>query len=32
MRAVIDQAMKNFEQNSGDVRAITLEIDPVSMM
>lgn len=32
MRAVIDQAMKDFEQRGGDARSVTLEIDPVSMM
>ena len=32
MRAVIDQALKNFEEAGNDARAITLEIDPVSMM
>ncbi len=32
MRAVIDQALKNFEEAGGDFRSVTLEIDPVSMM
>lgn len=32
MRAVIDQAIKNFEEAGNDARAVTLEIDPVSMM
>jgi primosomal protein N' (replication factor Y) len=32
MRAVIDQALKNFEASGGEARAVTLEIDPVSMM
>src|SRR5712664_1034981 len=32
MRAVIDQALKNFEEAGGDLRSVTLEIDPVSMM
>jgi primosomal protein N' (replication factor Y) len=32
MRAVIDQALKNFEEAGGDSRLVTLEIDPVSMM
>ena len=32
MRAVIDEAMKKFEDAGGDARSITLEIDPVSMM
>jgi primosomal protein N' (replication factor Y) len=32
MRAIIDQALKNIEEKSGDLRAVTLEIDPVSMM
>jgi primosomal protein N' (replication factor Y) len=32
MRAVIDQAMKSFEEHGGDSRSVTLEIDPVSMM
>jgi len=32
MRAVIDQAMKTFEEHGGDSRSVTLEIDPVSMM
>ncbi len=32
MRAVIDEAMKNFEERAGDSRSVTLEIDPVSMM
>ena len=32
MRAVIDEAMKSFEDAGGDTRAVTLEIDPVSMM
>jgi primosomal protein N' (replication factor Y) len=32
MRAVIDQALKSFQDASGDARAVTLEIDPVSMM
>jgi primosomal protein N' (replication factor Y) len=32
MRAVVDQALKNFEEAGNDGRAVTLEIDPVSMM
>jgi len=32
MRAVIDEAMKHFEDAVGDTRAVTLEIDPVNMM
>jgi primosomal protein N' (replication factor Y) len=32
MRAVIDEAMKKFEDAGGDARLVTLEIDPVSMM
>jgi primosomal protein N' (replication factor Y) len=32
MRAVIDQAMKSFEEAGNDLRPVTLEIDPVSMM
>jgi primosomal protein N' (replication factor Y) len=32
MRAVIDQALKNFEEAGNDSRAVSLEIDPVSMM
>jgi primosomal protein N' (replication factor Y) (superfamily II helicase) len=32
MRAVIDQALKNFEEGGGERRLVTLEIDPVSMM
>jgi primosomal protein N' (replication factor Y) len=32
MRAVIDQAMKSFEEAGNDLRAVTLEVDPVSMM
>ena len=32
MRAVIDAAMKNFEEAGGDSRSATLEIDPVNMM
>ncbi len=32
MRAVIDQAMKDFAERGGDERSVTLEIDPVSMM
>jgi primosomal protein N' (replication factor Y) len=32
MRAVIDEAMKKFEETGGDARSVTLEIDPVSMM
>jgi primosomal protein N' (replication factor Y) len=32
MRVVIDEAMKAFEKDGGDMRAVTLEIDPVSMM
>jgi len=32
MRAVIDEAMKHFEDAGGDTRAVTLEIDPVNMM
>jgi len=32
MRAVIDQALKTFEAGGGDLRSVTLEIDPVNMM
>jgi primosomal protein N' (replication factor Y) len=32
MRAVIDQALKSFEETGNDARSVTLEIDPVSMM
>jgi primosomal protein N' (replication factor Y) len=32
MRAVIDAAMKALETGGGDLRSVTLEIDPVSMM
>lgn len=32
MRAVIDAAMKALEKDGGDLRSVTLEIDPVSMM
>src|ERR1043166_8156307 len=32
MRAIIDGAMKKFEDAGGDSRAVTLEIDPVNMM
>ena len=32
MRSVIDQALKNFEEDNEDIRSVTLEIDPVSMM
>ncbi|HMH43635.1 MAG TPA: primosomal protein N' [Pyrinomonadaceae bacterium] len=32
MRAVIDEALKNFEDAGGDSRSVNLEIDPVSMM
>lgn len=32
MRAVIDEAMKGFEERGGNERSVTLEIDPVSMM
>jgi primosomal protein N' (replication factor Y) len=32
MRVVIDQALQKFEESGGDARAVTLEIDPVSMM
>jgi len=32
MRAVIDEAMTNFETAGGDVRSVAVEIDPVSMM
>jgi primosomal protein N' (replication factor Y) (superfamily II helicase) len=32
MRAVIDRAMKSFEEAGNDPRSVTLEIDPVSMM
>ncbi len=32
MRSVIDEALKTFEQAGNDSRAVTLEIDPVSMM
>jgi primosomal protein N' (replication factor Y) len=32
MRAVIDAALQALEQNGQDLRSVTLEIDPVSMM
>ncbi len=32
MRAVIDTAMKSMEESGNDLRSVTLEIDPVSMM
>jgi primosomal protein N' (replication factor Y) len=32
MRDVIDAAMKALEKDGGDLRSVTLEIDPVSMM
>ena len=32
MRAVIDEAMKKFDDTGGDARSVSLEIDPVSMM
>jgi len=32
MRAVIDDALKNFEDGGGDARSVSLEIDPVNMM
>ncbi len=32
MRAVIDAAMKSMEESGNDLRSVTLEIDPVSMM
>jgi primosomal protein N' (replication factor Y) len=32
MRAVIDEALKLFEEAGNDSRSVTLEIDPVSMM
>ena len=32
MRAVIDQALKDFAEVGNDLRSVTLEIDPVSMM
>ena len=32
MRAMIDQALKSFDEAGNDARAVTLEIDPVSMM
>ena len=32
MRAVIDQALKSFEEKGGDARTVTLEVDPVNMM
>ena len=32
MRAVIDEAMNNYEGAGGDTRTVTLEIDPVNMM
>jgi primosomal protein N' (replication factor Y) len=32
MRAVIDDALKSFEDAGGDPRSVNLEIDPVSMM
>jgi primosomal protein N' (replication factor Y) len=32
MRALIDEALKEFEDADGDARAVRLEIDPVSMM
>ncbi len=32
MRAVIDQALQSFQESGGDLRSVSLEIDPVSMM
>jgi primosomal protein N' (replication factor Y) len=32
MRSVIDQALQKFEAAGGDLRSVSLEIDPVSMM
>ncbi len=32
MRGVIDAALKTFEEAGNDLRAVTLEVDPVSMM
>jgi len=32
MRALIDRATKSFEDAGNDLRAVTLEVDPVSMM
>jgi len=32
MRAVIDEALRLFEESGNDSRSVTLEIDPVSMM
>jgi primosomal protein N' (replication factor Y) len=32
MRVVIDTALKALEEDGGDLRSVTLEIDPVSMM
>jgi len=32
MRAVIDAGMKSFETVGHDLRSVTLEVDPVSMM
>lgn len=32
MRAVIDEALKSYEDAGGDSRSVNLEIDPVSMM
>jgi primosomal protein N' (replication factor Y) len=32
MRAVIDEALKHFDEAGGDARAVSLEIDPVNMM
>jgi primosomal protein N' len=32
MRAVIDAALKTLEKAGNDLRSVTLEIDPVSMM
>jgi primosomal protein N' (replication factor Y) len=32
MRAIIDEALKHFEEAGGDARAVSLEIDPVNMM
>jgi len=32
MRTVIDQALKSFEEAGNDLRAVSLEVDPVSMM
>jgi primosomal protein N' (replication factor Y) (superfamily II helicase) len=32
MRSVIDQALKSFEEAGNDLRSVTLEVDPVSMM